>query len=170
MEATYNLLVSLDWQTIVVQLINLGIQILLFKKFLYKPVMDILAKRQGLVDQPIKEAEEAKAKALDLKEQYEASLSRANDEADRIVKEATSTATKRSEKIVADAQSEAASIKRQAENDIEQQKKRAINDAKDEIGSMAMSIASKVIGREINEKDHENLVDEFIQNVGDTSI
>ena len=55
MEATYNLLVSLDWQTIVVQLINLGIQILLFKKFLYKPVMDILAKRQGLVDQPLKE-------------------------------------------------------------------------------------------------------------------
>jgi F-type H+-transporting ATPase subunit b len=33
---------------------------------------------------------------------------------------------------------------------------------------MAMGIAGKVIGREINEADHKNLVDDFIKNVGDT--
>ena len=43
MKTGYELLVSLDWQTIIIQLINLGIQILLFKKFLYKPVMKILS-------------------------------------------------------------------------------------------------------------------------------
>ena len=64
MKTGYELLVSLDWQTIIIQLINLGIQILLFKKFLYKPVMKILRKRQGLVDQPLKEAEAAKQAAL----------------------------------------------------------------------------------------------------------
>ncbi|WP_026505206.1 F0F1 ATP synthase subunit B [Butyrivibrio sp. NC3005] len=165
----YNLLVNIDWQTIVVQLINLFIQVLLFKKFLYKPVMDVLAKRQGLVDKPIKEAEEAKAQALSMKEKYEQSLSSADARADQIIQEATSSATKKSDKIVSDAQAEAAAIKQRAQNDIEQQKKLAINEAKDEIGSMAMSIASKVIGREISEKDHEDLIDEFIQNVGETS-
>ena len=169
MKTGYELLVSLDWQTIIIQLINLGIQILLFKKFLYKPVMKILRKRQGLVDQPLKEAEAAKQEALSMKQEYEANLSKANEEADRIVKEASAAASQKSERIVSDAQEEAAALKAQAQLDIAAQQKRAINDAKDEIGSMAVDIASKVIGREINEQDQEDLVDEFIQNVGDES-
>ncbi len=169
MKTGYELLVSLDWQTIIIQLINLGIQILLFKKFLYKPVMKILRKRQGLVDQPLKEAEAAKQEALSMKKEYEANLSKANEEADRIVKEASAAASQKSERIVSNAQEEAAALKAQAQLDIAAQQKRAINDAKDEIGSMAVDIASKVIGREINEQDQADLVDEFIQNVGDES-
>lgn len=169
MKTGYELLVSLDWQTIIVQLCNLGIQILLFKKFLYKPVMNILAKRQGLVDQPLKDAENAKKEALSMKAEYETNLSKANEEADRIVQEAQKSAQAKSEKIVSEAQSEAAALKEQAERDIAANKKRAINDAKDEIGSMAMDIAAKVVGREITEKDNADLVDEFIQNVGEES-
>ncbi|MCR4869364.1 F-type H+-transporting ATPase subunit b [Lachnospiraceae bacterium C10] len=163
----FNLLVNIDWQTIVIQLINLFIQVLLFKKLLYKPVMNVLEKRQNLVDAPIKEAENAKKEALELKDQYEQSLAGASEEASRIIKEATSTANAKSEKIVNDAVAEAAAIKQQTEVEVEQQKKRAIAGAKEEIGSMAMGIASKVIGREITEDDHKDLVDEFILKVGE---
>ena len=104
-----------------------------------------------------------------MKKEYEANLSKANEEADRIVKEASAAASQKSERIVSDAQEEAAALKAQAQLDIAAQQKRAINDAKDEIGSMAVDIASKVIGREINEQDQADLVDEFIQNVGDES-
>ena len=163
----FNLLVNIDWQTIVIQLINLFIQVLLFKKLLYKPVMNVLEKRQNLVDAPIKEAENAKKEALELKDQYEQSLAGASEEASRIIKEATTTANAKSEKIVNDAVAEAAAIKQQTEVEVEQQKKRAIAGAKEEIGSMAMGIASKVIGREITEEDHKDLVDEFILKVGE---
>ncbi|MBQ5430767.1 MAG: F0F1 ATP synthase subunit B [Lachnospiraceae bacterium] len=163
----FNLLVNIDWQTIVIQLINLFIQVLLFKKLLYKPVMNVLEKRQNLVDAPIKEAENAKKEALELKDQYEQSLAGASEEASRIIKEATTTANAKSEKIVNDAVAEAAAIKQQTEVEVEQQKKRAIAGAKEEIGSMAMGIASKVIGREITEDDHKDLVDEFILKVGE---
>ena len=46
---------------------------------------------------------------------------------------------------------------------------KALNDAKDEIGGMAMAIASKVVEREISEADHKALIDSFIENVGDAS-
>ena len=169
MKTGYNLLVSLDWQAIIIQLINLGIQILLFKKFLYKPVMKILKKRQGLVDQPLKEAEEAKTQALSMKKEYESNLAKASEQADRIMKDASAAAARKGEKIVSDAQAEAAALKAQAQLDIAAQQKRAINEAKDEIGSMAMDIASRVVGREISEKDNADLVDEFIRNVGEES-
>ena len=47
--------------------------------------------------------------------------------------------------------------------------KKAVNEVKDEIGGIAMEIASKVVEREISEKDHKDLIDEFIKNVGEAS-
>ena len=47
--------------------------------------------------------------------------------------------------------------------------KKAVNEVKDEIGGIAMEIASKVVEREISEADHKDLIDEFIKNVGEAS-
>ena len=63
----------------------------------------------------------------------------------------------------------AASIRAAAEADIAQERKKAVNDLKNEIGGMAVEIAGKVVEREINESDHQALIDEFIRNVGDAS-
>ncbi|MBP5184025.1 MAG: ATP synthase F0 subunit B, partial [Lachnospiraceae bacterium] len=60
-------------------------------------------------------------------------------------------------------------IKNKAEQDIALEKRKAVNEIKDEIGSMAMEIAGKVIEREINESDHAKLIDEFIENIGEKS-
>ena len=56
-----------------------------------------------------------------------------------------------------------------AEADIAQERKKAVNEVKDEIGGIAMEIASKVVEREIREEDHRDLIDEFIKNVGEAS-
>ena len=52
---------------------------------------------------------------------------------------------------------------------IKDERKKAVNDLKNEIGGMAVEIAGKVVEREINEADHQALIDEFIRNVGDAS-
>jgi F-type H+-transporting ATPase subunit b len=70
---------------------------------------------------------------------------------------------------VGEARAQAAALKQKAEADIAQERKKAVNEVKDEIGGIAMDIAGKVIEREINEKDHEKLIDEFISNVGEAS-
>ena len=52
---------------------------------------------------------------------------------------------------------------------VEQEKKKAMNELKDEISGIAVDIASKVVEREIDEKDHEELISEFIKGVGEAS-
>ena len=42
-------------------------------------------------------------------------------------------------------------------------------DVKNEISDLAVSIASKVVEREVRAEDHQNFVDEFIRNVGEES-
>lgn len=148
---------------------NLLIQMWLLKKFLFKPVQQVLAKRQELADSQIAEAEAALADAEAMRTDYEQRLAAAKEEAASLVQSATRTAQLRSEEILRQAQADAVEIKNKADADIAQQRKKAINEVKDEIGGIALDIASKVVEREIDPKTHQDLIDEFIRNVGDAS-
>ena len=54
-----------------------------------------------------------------------------------------------------------------AEAAIALERAKALNDAKDEISGIAMSIAEKVVGRQMNEEDHSQLIDSFIDRLGE---
>ncbi len=165
---TQELVGIVPW-TFVAQICNLFIQLWLIKKFLFKPISEILEKRQKMTDDELKGAREAKEKADAMKKEYENSLSNAQAEAANIVSSAQKEAISKADKIVKDAEDQAAQVKARAEADIEQEKKKAINEAKDTIGGLAMDIAGKVVEKEINENDHKKLIDEFINNVGEAS-
>ena len=164
-EKTQELVTLVPW-TFILQIINLFIQMYLIKRFLFKPINNILEKRKELADKEIREAREAKEEADSLKDQYESSLTNAHAEAAQIVSEAQKEAQSKADALVKEAQQEATDIKARAAADIEQEKKKAINEAKDEIGGLAMDIAGKVVEKEINEADHKKLIEDFISKVG----
>lgn len=153
--------------TFVAQICNLFIQMYLIKRFLFKPVHEILEKRRATADAEIIQAEETKAKAEAIRAEYERNMQDARQKANEILDSARNTAAIQSEKILKEAQDQTFAMKNKAEKEIAQEKKKAVNEVKGEIGDMAVEIAGKVIEREINEKDHEKLIDEFISNVGE---
>lgn len=155
--------------TFVAQICNLFIQMYLIKRFLFKPVHEILKKRRAAADAEIIQAEETKAKAEAIRAEYERNMQDARQKANEILDSARNTAAIQSEKILKEAQDQTFAMKNKAEKEIAQEKKKAVNEVKGEIGDMAVEIAGKVIEREINEKDHEKLIDEFISNVGEVS-
>lgn len=155
--------------TFVAQICNLFIQMYLIKRFLFKPVHEILEKRCAAADAEIIQAEETKAKAEAIRAEYERNMQDARQKANEILDSARNTAAIQSEKILKEAQDQTFAMKNKAEKEIAQEKKKAVNEVKGEIGDMAVEIAGKVIEREINEKDHEKLIDEFISNVGEVS-
>ena len=155
--------------TFVAQICNLFIQMYLIKRFLFKPVNDMLEKRRALADAQIREAEQAKADADAIKTEYEQNMKEAKEKANEILTTAQKTAALQSEEMLKEATAQAAALKSKAESDIAQEKRKAVNEIKDEIGGMAVEIAGKVIEREISEEDHAKLIDEFIANVGEAS-
>ncbi len=155
--------------TFVAQICNLFIQMYLIKRFLFKPVNEMLEKRRALADAQIREAEEAKTEANAIKTEYEQNMKEAKEKANEILSTAQKTASQQSEDMLREATAQAAALKSKAESDIAQEKRKAVNEIKDEIGGIAVEIAGKVIEREINEEDHTKLIDEFIANVGEAS-
>ena len=165
----YEALITLDGWTFLAQICNLMIQLFIFKKLLLDPVRKVIAQRKAKADSQIEDARKLRAEAEAMKAEYEQNMRNARAEANEIVASAQKTAAARSEEMLNEARSQAAALKQKAEADIAQERKKAVNEVKDEIGGMAIEIASKVVEREIKEADHKALIDEFIQNVGEAS-
>ena len=165
----YQELITLDGWTFLAQICNLMIQLVIFKKLLLNPVKKVIAERKAKADSQIADAEKLRTEAEAMKAEYEQNLQNARTEANQIVATAQKTAAARSEELLGEARAQAAALKQKAEADIAQERKKAVNEVKDEIGGMAMEIASKVVEREIKEADHQDLIDEFIKNVGEAS-
>ena len=165
----YQALITLDGWTFVAQICNLMIQLVIFKKLLLNPVKKVIAERKAKADSQIADAQKLRTEAEAMKAEYEQNLQNARTEANQIVAAAQKTATARSEELLGEARAQAAALKQKAEADIAQERKKAVNEVKDEIGGMAMEVASKVVEREIREADHKDLIDEFIKNVGEAS-
>ncbi len=154
------------WNTLL-SLANLVIIFLIIKKFLFKPVQKVMTERQNQVDKIYADAGESLDTAEHLKQEYEQRLASARQEADSLIKTATQNAQRKSDQIVAEANSQASHAKQRAEAEIAQQKKQMLKEVRSEISELAVDIASKVVEREISQKDYDGFVNEFIQNVGE---
>lgn len=148
-------------------LLNTIALFLVMKKFLFVPVMKMIQERQQEIDDLYRQAGDAKDQAQALEAEYLQKLSAAQQTGEQILRDAVSRGQSREEEILRQANAEADAIRSKASADIAREKKQAINDAKDEISGMAVAIAEKVVGRQMNDADQNKLVDEFIRGLGD---
>lgn len=167
MDTLYQSLVTVNPVTLIAQICNLFIQLLIVKIFFLDKIKAILDQRREAADKQITEAETAKSEALAIKKTYEQNMQEAKAKADDLLMSAQRTANSRSEEILAQAQQQAAQIKSKAAADIALEKKKALNEAKNEISDLAMAIAGKVVARELNAGDQADMIDRFIDELGD---
>ena len=134
--------VGVDFWTCLFTLCNLVILYLVMKKLLFKPVKNMIDSRQKEVDDLYDNANRAKAEAEEMRA--------------------------REEEILRDAQDKAAQTMQRAEAQVALEKKRAMNEIKDDVSDMAVDIASAVLQRDIRSEEHTELIDSFIEKLGDS--
>ena len=149
------------------QLINVGILYFILKRFLFVPVTNFMEKRKKSIEDSINEAELKLKEAEKYKSDYLEKLSGAQTEGRQIVDKAVSNANLKADNIIKQAKSEASALKCRAEKDIESERQKALNDVKNEISSIAILAASKVLEAEVDERKNSELIDKFIEEAGD---
>ena len=159
---------NINFFTALFTLLNFLALFFVAKHFLIGPVMQLIQARQKEIDDQYADAEATKAQAEALQAEYQLKLEDAQATSEKIVKEAVARGQSREEEILRQAQAEADAIREKANADIAMEKKKAVNDAKDEISVIAVAIAGKVVGRELQAADHNRLVDEFINELGES--
>ena len=158
---------NINFFTAVFTLVNTVALFLVLKKYLFKPVMQMITDRQKEIDDMYDAANTAEKNAKAMELAYQQKLSVAAETGERLVKEAVARGQSREDEIIRQANDQAAAILNKAAADVALEKKKAINEAKDEISEMALAIAEKVVGRELTAADRDALVDTFIRELGE---
>ena len=161
--------ISVNLWGILISLTNLFLLFLIIKKFLFKPVKNVLEKRQKELDDQYVAAKDAQLKADENRVNWENKLSQADAQADAILQSATDNAKHRSEKIVEDAKERAEGIIRIAQNEAQLELQKATDGIKREIVEVSGALAEKMLEREINADDHRVLIESFIEKIGDSN-
>lgn len=159
--------VGVNFFTMIFAWVNLVILYLFLKKLLFKPVKNMIDSRQKEIDDMYAEAESSRNDANVMKAEYEEKIAAANEESEEILKSAVRRAQLREEEILKEADIKAARVLERAEEEIALEKKQAINDVKDEVSSIAIGIAEAVIERDVKRDDHDALINDFIDKLGD---
>ena len=162
-------LVGVNFWTALFVLLNTLAIFFVAKKYLTEPVMKIIAQRQKEIDDTYSKAEAARGEAQAMQAEYQQRLTQAKTEAGEIINTAGVTAAAQAEQLVEEARKEAQSIKRRAEADIEAQRKKAAGELKNDISAIALELAGKVVGKELDGETRKDLIDGFINDMGDLS-
>ena len=153
--------------TAIFAIINFAILVVLLKVFLYKPVCNMLDSRKQEVANNLKSAEDAKLEAQKLKDEYAAQIQNARSEAQDIINQATKIGEQTKADIVNEAREEATRLVAKAQDEIVREKTEALNEIRNEIADLAVLAASKVVGKTMDVADHQNMVNNFVKEVGE---
>lgn len=154
-------MLRLDWN-ILFNIINLLILYFLMKRFLFKPVKNILAKRQEEAESRFREADEKEAKAQESAAKYEALLADAEDEKTKLLADARQNASGEYGRLMEEARQKADGIVEKAKADAEKEKAIILQQADDQIKEMVLTAAAKMVGKTESEASDSALYDRFI--------
>ncbi|MCC2253021.1 F0F1 ATP synthase subunit B [Ruminococcus sp. CLA-AA-H200] len=154
--------------SLVYTIINLVVLYLLLRHFLIKPVTQIMEKRRKLIEDGLKNAENTQNEALQLKQEYENALSGAKEESIQIIEKARTTAKAEYDRIVGEAGNQAGSIIESAKETVRIEREKTMQEMQAEIAGLAVASAAKLIGRNTDDQENQDLYDQFLKEAGES--
>ena len=141
--------------------------IFLVKKYAWGNITSVLDERAEKISSDIDGAEEARKKAEELASRREAELAGSRTEAKTIIENAKETAEKSKSDILAEAKLEAGRLKEKANQEIAQNKAEALQSVKGEVADLTVSLAGKIISQNLDGHAHKELIDQYIDQLGE---
>ncbi|WNS81121.1 F0F1 ATP synthase subunit B [Domibacillus sp. DTU_2020_1001157_1_SI_ALB_TIR_016] len=144
------------------QLIMFIILLALLKKFAWAPLMGIMQERADLISSEIDAAEKSRTEANQLLEQTRAEAKSARLEAQNTIENAKKLAEEQKADILAAARAESERLKEMAKLEIAQERDKAMSTLREQVASLSVMIASKVIEKDLSEADQEKMINDYL--------
>ena len=157
---------TINW-TLVFNLINFAILLLLLRWLLFKPALRYLDKRREVIHGHMEAARQSEEQAADLQQEREVALAAARDETRKMIDESRLEG----ERIIADAKQAARSaaerLTADALQEIEQQREATLAELREAYADVAVMGAARVLDREINQDDHQRFLDDLLSELNE---
>ena len=160
-----NPLVQLDPGLFVWTILTFLLLVFVLAKFAWKPLLKMLQDREDMIRSSLEDAEKAKSELERLNEESEEIMAKARSEAQSILADGKAAAEKVKDGIIAKSKEQANKIREDAENQIQVEKDKAISEIKEEVVNLTLSVAEKLIQKNLSDADNKSLIEESLKKV-----
>jgi F-type H+-transporting ATPase subunit b len=157
---------TIVWESAVLAIIAFLILYYLLNRYAFGPLFSIMEQRREHVLSEVQTAEKNRAESAKLMEEQKAAIQEARKEAYEIIEQSRVTSAKQTDEAIRTAKEEAARLKEDALKEIVSEKRKAIAELRGEVSGMSVAIASKIIEKQVDEKTQEQLIDQYLKQVG----
>lgn len=159
-------MISIDLN-LVWTIINLVVLYLLLKHFLIGPVMNIMEQRKLMIEEGFRNAQTAQDDANRLKQEYETALSGAKQESVQLIEDARKSAKAEYDRIIIEAGEKADTMLESAKESVRVEREQTMKELKSQIAGLAAASAAKIISGNADEKESQDLYDQFLKETGE---
>ena len=160
-----NPLVQLDPGLFIWTILTFLILFIVLAKFAWRPLLTALESRENTIKSSLEDAEKAKLELERLNTESEEIIAKARSEAQSIRTEAKATAEKIKADVMVQASEDAKKLREEAEKQIQVEKNKAINEIRSEVVDLTMSVAEKIIKKNLSKEDNQSLIEDSIRNL-----
>ncbi|OLN33939.1 F0F1 ATP synthase subunit B [Desulfosporosinus metallidurans] len=153
--------------TVLATVLSFLLLVWLLSKKAWGPLMKMMEERRSNIESMLAQAENERQQAEQIKREYQEEMRKARQEAQEVIAKATKVSEARSAEILAESHVEAEKIKKSALVDIERERDRAISEVKAQVADLSVLVAEKIIRQKLDMKGQGQLIEQFIQEVGD---
>jgi len=158
-----NPLVQLDPGLFIWTILTFLILFFVLSKFAWRPLLEALESRENTIKSSLNDAEKAKQELESLNAETETIVSEARSEAQSIRLEAKSAAEKVKADIIAQAGEDVKKLRDENEKQIQVEKDRAINEIRQEVVDLTLTVAERVIRKNLSKEDNQDLIEDSLK-------
>jgi len=151
-----------EWGLMVWTLITFGIALFILWKFAFGPIQKVIDERRADIQGSMDAAEETRAEAHRLLEEYKATLAKVRSEAEEILERSRTTGEHAKAEIMAEARAQSERVLEQAHEQIERDTQAAVRQLKGQIAEFTALATEKVVTGSLNAADQQRLIDEAL--------
>ena len=154
---------GINLPTLLAQLINFIILLLLLYFAAYKPIIRMLDQRSTKIKESVEQAEAIRKKTAETEEEVKAQLETGRKEAQAIVAQATQIGDRLKEEARKEAREEAKSLIAKARAEIERERDEVVDELRKEFVDIAVTAAGKVIKETLDKEKHRRTIEEVLE-------
>ncbi len=163
-------MVDLTLGTILAQMLNFFILVWILARFAYKPLVSMMQERKDRIAKDLADAQNARNEAEQFKADYVAQIANARQEAQQIVEKAVQQAEATTREQLAAAREQIEREKERARQDIVNERDRAMNNLRNEVISLSVAMATKVVAKDMDSETNTKLIEDAIAKLDSKTI
>lgn len=162
-------ILNIDPRVLLIQIGGFILLLIVFKRFLFGPIGQVLEGRRQDIAETYATAERERGAMEGFRRDYEKRLAAIETESHEKIQAAIKEAQGIRDEIIADARSRSDSILSRGEAELAREREKTILDLRREVADLVINASSNLLDRSLDDAAHRKLIDDFISSVGKTS-